>query len=223
MRGGELRGPGSTHGRLRRRIPVPQPGWFIKNYGRRRDACEKKFQDLVDDNRKDGMVYFKRAQAYERVGDAVKAVRDYQEAERLFPLPEWKHLAREGIDYCNALPVLTDLPRDLHAIWQDALYIQRLPDRSMAMTARAALERTVDFLIIEWGLAVAMDEDEDLIDKLYRLDQVPRQTYFAMDDVRTIGNEAAHGKDISIEEADKCFLASERIVRYLASLKLKTV
>jgi tetratricopeptide (TPR) repeat protein len=39
------------------------------------------------------MIYFKRGEAYEALGEYEHAVQDFQRAETLFPHPEWKQRA----------------------------------------------------------------------------------------------------------------------------------
>ncbi len=56
-----------------------------------------KFESLLAEYPTDGMVYFKRGEAYEYHDELQKAKSDYQQAYKLFPMAEWKNKALEGI------------------------------------------------------------------------------------------------------------------------------
>ena len=58
---------------------------------------EIKFESLLAEYPTDGMVYFKRGEAYEYHGEIQKAKSDYQKAYKLFPQTKWKNIALEGI------------------------------------------------------------------------------------------------------------------------------
>lgn len=56
------------------------------------------FAKLLEQFPDDGMVYFKRAEALEQMGDMTSAARDYELAEKHFPLDKWKAKSREGLN-----------------------------------------------------------------------------------------------------------------------------
>lgn len=58
---------------------------------------EIEFESLLAKYPTDGMVYLKRGEAYEYHGEIQKAKSDYQQAYKLFPMPEWQNRASEGI------------------------------------------------------------------------------------------------------------------------------
>lgn len=62
---------------------------------------EKEFGALLEKNPTDGMVYFKRGEAYEALGENELAAADFRRAMGLFPKPEWKALAKEAVDRLN--------------------------------------------------------------------------------------------------------------------------
>ena len=64
---------------------------------------EIKFESLLAEYPTDGMVYFKRGEAYEYHGEIQKAKSDYQKAYKLFPLTKWKNIALEGISRVQKL------------------------------------------------------------------------------------------------------------------------
>lgn len=46
----------------------------------------------------DGMIYFKRGEAYEQLAQLNEAVKDYERAKELFPKPEWQKAAEAALD-----------------------------------------------------------------------------------------------------------------------------
>jgi tetratricopeptide (TPR) repeat protein len=65
------------------------------------DQGERLFQELLQDYPGDGMVYFRRAEAYEAHGELRLAAEDYRRALALFPKEEWKAQARAGLRRVN--------------------------------------------------------------------------------------------------------------------------
>lgn len=61
-----------------------------------REKGEAMFADLVLQYPSDGMVYFKRAEAYEALSQYDLALEDYRRAMALFPMQRWKRIAKEG-------------------------------------------------------------------------------------------------------------------------------
>jgi hypothetical protein len=59
-----------------------------------RTSGMRRFDSLVREHPRDGMIYFKRAEAHEALNDLRAAAADYREAEGLFPRPLWRDLAR---------------------------------------------------------------------------------------------------------------------------------
>ncbi len=62
-----------------------------------RAAGEAEFQRLLTAHPNDGMIYFKRGEAYEELGARDLAATDYRRAEGLFPLDEWKVRACQAL------------------------------------------------------------------------------------------------------------------------------
>ena len=58
---------------------------------------ERKFERLLKKYGADGMIFFKRAEAYEALCIKDKANINYLKAMALFPMPKWRSIAREGI------------------------------------------------------------------------------------------------------------------------------
>jgi len=63
-----------------------------------RAAGEKQFESLLEQYPRDGMIYFKRGEAYEAIGEAKLAAADFQRAIAMFPKPDWKARAKEALD-----------------------------------------------------------------------------------------------------------------------------
>lgn len=58
---------------------------------------EALFKNLLERANMDGMIFYKRAEAYEALGKLDKAVEDFRKAMALFPMDRWKKAAREGL------------------------------------------------------------------------------------------------------------------------------
>jgi len=67
-----------------------------------RDEGERHFGDLLRRYPRDGMVYFKRGEAYEAIEEYELAADDYQRAIVLFPQAIWKERARQALDRVKA-------------------------------------------------------------------------------------------------------------------------
>ena len=63
-----------------------------------RGAGEREFLALLARNPNDGMIYFKRGEAYEALGERPLAKADFQRAMALFPMAAWKQRAKEAMD-----------------------------------------------------------------------------------------------------------------------------
>lgn len=57
---------------------------------------EKRFEEVLQRQGEDGMIYFIRGEGYESLGDKEQALNDYRLAEILFPLPKYKAQARDA-------------------------------------------------------------------------------------------------------------------------------
>jgi hypothetical protein len=63
-----------------------------------RSAGERKFELLLQQNPRDGMIYFKRGEAYEAIGENALAATDFQRAMAMFPRADWKGRAKEALE-----------------------------------------------------------------------------------------------------------------------------
>ncbi len=62
-----------------------------------RASVEEAFGNLFRKHEDDGMVWFKRAQAYQDLGRAELALSDYERAAALFRMEEWQKYARDAV------------------------------------------------------------------------------------------------------------------------------
>lgn len=60
-------------------------------------AGENLFEELLRQYPGDGMVYFKRGEAYEALGEVKLARADYQRAMASFPKDDWKMRAKQAV------------------------------------------------------------------------------------------------------------------------------
>lgn len=66
-----------------------------------KDAGLKQFDKLLekykkDDGKKDGMIFYARAEAYELIGEKDSALNDFNSAKQLFPVEHWKEVAEKS-------------------------------------------------------------------------------------------------------------------------------
>jgi hypothetical protein len=62
-----------------------------------RVSVKEAFDNLFEKHEEDGMVWFKRAQAYQELGQAELALSDYERAAALFRMEEWQRYARDAV------------------------------------------------------------------------------------------------------------------------------
>ena len=62
-----------------------------------RATGEREFDRLLAAYPKDGMIYFKRGEAFEASGERARAAADYRRAEELFPMVSWKTRAHDAV------------------------------------------------------------------------------------------------------------------------------
>jgi tetratricopeptide (TPR) repeat protein len=181
-----------------------------------RSQGERQFEKLIEQHSLDGMLYFKLAEAYEEINESRRALDAFKRAQELFPMPEWKGLARQGIERCRADLQFVRLPLRLRKIWKDVSRLQHCPPRALAMTARAAVEVTADFFIKEYRLGVSPEDTLDnKLQVLQRSRKVPAELIKDMRTVKMLGDPAAHGVDIKRDEAENSYNTTQRIVEYL--------
>ena len=185
----------------------------LEGYDRREG--ERRFSDLLREHPDDGMIFFKRGEAYQTIGMPEKAITDYRKAESAFPMQEWRQLAARGIDRCRTDIRLTKLERSLRPIWREVVLMPLWPARARPMVARAAGERTAGVLIAELGLTPRGPDLKDRLETLRASHRIDRRVLEDMTTVKRFGDAAAHGEEIREREATMCDEAARRIVDWL--------
>lgn len=61
-----------------------------------REQGEQEFSELLKKYPHDGMIFFKRGEAYEKIGLMKLACDDFTRAETYFPMETWKETARNA-------------------------------------------------------------------------------------------------------------------------------
>jgi tetratricopeptide (TPR) repeat protein len=203
--------------RLRIMAEAEEARLVLEGYDRR--DGERRFADLLREHPDDGMISFKRGEAYETIGQPEKAIADYQRAESVFPMREWKQLASQGIDRCKTDIRLGKLERSVRPIWREVVHMPVWPARARPMMARAAVEKTAGVLISELGLTPRGPDLNDRLETLRASRKIDRSVVEDMFTVKGFGDAAAHGDDIGEREATLCDEAARRIVAWLIGRK----
>ena len=199
-----------------------------------RHRGEQQFELLFNQYPGDGMLYLKRAEAFESVGKLEAAAEDYRKAQALLPMAAWKAKAGEGLERCLRLrsavvtgsttstglaPELFDLlPPALQDVWRSAVASPGLPPSARVALYRAAVERSLEHLLA--ARAIASPPRAGLLDQIRLLHDsriIQVSTVSHMHTVRTLGNEAAHGGSIGEDEADACRIAGQAILKAITA------
>jgi tetratricopeptide (TPR) repeat protein len=117
---------------------------------RNRSVGEREFGSLLAKYPRDGMVFFKRGEAFEALGEMKLAETDYRKAEELFPKAEWKTRARQGGARVSALsdpnqPTRPGMERPT-STWRDLMAKAEAAKRAM-LRNRLVGEREFDILL----------------------------------------------------------------------------
>lgn len=119
------------------------------------------FDRLVGEHPKDGMIFFKRAEAREALDDLRAAAADYREAQRYFPKPLWRDLARSRAerleDDCQAVELKMTVSLSLgprasgalnhitDSVWHAGRLAKQMPFVSLELS-RTGLVRAIKVL-----------------------------------------------------------------------------
>ena len=125
-------------------------------------AGRRRFDELLDRYPDDGMVCFLLAEALEYRGNMRKADEYFTRARDLFFMREWRNLASRGIERCALDQRLSQLPKNIRALWKDVLSMYRSPFRARAVLARAAAEKTAEVLTQRFRLGREEGLDRNL-------------------------------------------------------------
>ncbi len=173
-----------------------------------RERGEDEFAQLLSVDPTDGMIYFKRAEAYEALKVYDLAAKDYALAESLFPMASWKAQARVGLrrvrqeipegdvlqPYRTRLAQIADVVPYLAEPVQRAMDTLERDPSSAAVSLRQALERALDALVDRAPNGPHPSTAEDIA---VVSGTAPEMVVSHMHTVRKIGNMAAHGTDLA--------------------------
>lgn len=193
-----------------------------------RRAGDEAFAAMLKEFPGDGMVYLKRGEAYEAVGETSLAASDYERAAGLFPMEKWKAIARDALARAARRPLpqgtthpptssedsFADLPAELRGHWRDALGGPvQFPAAHVALY-RAAVERSVVYLLRVRGIQVPPRAGlSEQIRLLQDHNVVPAAVVSHLHTIRSLGNEAAHGGQIGDDETEACRVGAKAILK----------
>jgi tetratricopeptide (TPR) repeat protein len=186
---------------------------------RDREQGEAEFERLLSRYGEDGMILYQRGRAYESLHSYERAHHDYAQAERLFPMQEWKDRARTARErvakileerhaqenwldsaftalgtWCSELGDLPDsLRQEVDLALRDAL---EAPQQA-AVALRRCLEGLLDLDAPERGRV--SQSNEDLSTRVRALD-APDAIVSHMHCVRIMGNIGAHPGELTSKD-----------------------
>lgn len=184
------------------------------------------FNDLLRQFPGDGMVYLKRGEAYEAVGECAAAADDFRKALALLPMAAWKATAREGLQRVSAgaatekrfsavAALLTGLPHQVQQAWRAALNAE---GASAVGLYRTAVELLIEHVLTSRGVTTPPRTPlVDLIRLLQENRLVLDSTVTHLHTIRTLGNAALHGQSVGEDEAEACRIAGHAILKALAA------
>lgn len=174
----------------------------------------KDFEGLLLRHPKDGMILFKRAQAFERIKHLEKAIEDYRSASWLFPKIYWKNLATAKALHLDRLVKLdramgNDQVSDrrfahiAESARQAAELINQAPLASLDMARTAVIQTIISLenvLLIEPGR-----NWERRLDTLGQVLRVPHGVLQATQELLSTRNSAVYrGGRVTEGKAEHC-------------------
>lgn len=189
-----------------------------------RVAGDQVFDGLLEQFPGDGMVYLKRGEAYEAVGDRAAAADDFRKALALLPMATWKATAREGLQRVSAGAAtdkrsaavaarLTGLPERVQHAWNTALDAE---GASAVGSYRTAVELLIEHVLT--SRRITIPPRTALLDMIRLLQEnhlVQDSTVTHLHTVRTLGNAALHGQSVGDDEAEACRIAGQATLKAL--------
>ena len=183
-----------------------------REFALNRAKGEMAFKQLLEAYPDDGMVYYERGEAYEYLKEFDLAESAYIAAEKLFPVPHWKAVAREGINRIqrkrqnpsesdrqwSVLHRIHAVPQIPHEVRLNAIFAIARFDAEPKMAAgqlRACLEELVVTLLD--NVHIEHSDIRDLGQLTHLLSQafaIPSLLVEKMDTVRDLGNKGLHVK-----------------------------
>lgn len=161
---------------------------------------EQAFRDLIEKYPGDGMVRLKRAEAYEAVGQLRHAYADYEQAEVLLPMANWKTTARSGAERIRSRLAQQEK--------------QGLSGKGVAIAAGGVLHVIRGLETLLDRIAIEAKPNETLFERIKRL-EVPRDVKNHMHYIRNARNEIAHPRNNAVlsDHAAVAFIAAWRAVK----------
>ena len=177
---------------------------------------EKKFDELLGQRPRDGMVWFKRGEAYELIGDLELAERDFQTALPLIFKVEWKQRVREALVRVQKArsndKISGKIPSTLKEKVEAALRATQEP-RTEILGCCTALEGIVDYLASEGKLQ--FQPTCSLAEKTKTMREkglIGDVTASHMHTIRVLRNGAAHGESVFADDSNVSRTALRAIV-----------
>jgi len=191
-----------------------------------RVAGEKMFNDLLQQFPGDGMVYLKRGEAYEAIGDCAAAADDFRKALALLPMASWKATAREALQRVSAgaatekrfssiAALLPGLPDHVQHAWKTASDAE---GASAVGCYRTAVELLIEHVLTSRRITIRPRTALlDLIHLLQENGLVQDSTVTHLHTIRTLGNAALHGQSVGEDETQSCRIAGQAILKALVA------
>lgn len=193
-----------------------------------RSKGEKEFDALLRLRPRDGMVYFKRGEAYEEIGDLELAERDFRTASPLI-LPgklDWKKRVQEALERVQKAQsndkILGKIPPILKEKVEAALN-KTQESRANMLECCTALEGIVDHLASAGKLP--FQPTSSLAEKTKTLREkglIGDITTSHMHTIRVLRNVAAHGESVLEDDANVSRAALRAIVMRVFAQPLKS-
>jgi hypothetical protein len=167
------------------------------------------FQPLVNKYPEDGMVCFKRGEAYERRKKLDLALRDYVDAQEIFTMRQWKQKARQAADrvrkslhppdseapFQGGEGAISQLPLDaaLFKLSRDALRLVEVSPAAAVSLCRTALIKLVSLKDDRWEPEERTESTlKRSIDRLLENKTIREETASAMHGLRMRRNEVEY-------------------------------
>jgi hypothetical protein len=180
---------------------------------------EHAFDELLSKHPEDGMVFYERGEAFEYLGDLQRARQDYERAEQLILMPQWKAVVRRALQRVtipesfktapaqwiasHAVHLVPEAPHKLRVMALSAL--ARIDSEQSAVgDLRTCLEEMVDDLCRTFAPEIPPREELEVQIRMLRgLRVAPEDVVDAMDLLRRIGNKGVHpGHTLEPQQVD---------------------
>src|ERR1700730_14261635 len=201
---------------------------------RDREHGEKVFESLLKQYPSDGMVYFKRGQAWDATEQYALALSDYRRAARLFRMSEWQITAGNAVGRLEEIVAnLSDVKKqsgvlqiedasaispDFRQVYEEAFKKIEIDPRASLVLSRTGAEQLADY-VLRVNRKIPF-ESEGFLGKILILRDSRRiqpATISHLHTCRVLGNEAAHGGPVSKEDAAVSWRSLSAITKAVAA------